>query len=77
MEEEEAEINMPLLLTNKIDTFRTKNFFISKKANSSARGKAARLDPLTMEKDRNYFRRVKENPNVPAYLSKLKDYARR
>jgi hypothetical protein len=77
VEEEEDEINRPLLLTNKIDTFRAKNFFISKKDISSARGKAARLDPLTMEKDRIYFRRVKENPNVPAYLSKVKDYARR
>lgn len=75
-EEEEDEINKPLLLTKKIDTFRTKNFFMSKKDISAASAKAARLDPLTMDKDRDFFRRLKENPNLPAYMSKLKDYGR-
>ena len=75
-EEEEDEINRPLLLTKKIDTFRTRNFFMPKKDINAASVKAARLDPLTMEKDRDYFRRLKENPNVPAYMSKLKKYAR-
>jgi 5-methylthioadenosine/S-adenosylhomocysteine deaminase len=77
LEEEEDEINRPLLLTNKIDTFRTKNFFISKKDLRAASAKEARLDPLTMDKDRDFFRQLKENPNAPAYMSKLKGYARR
>jgi hypothetical protein len=77
LEEEEDEINRPLLLTNKIDTFRTKNFFMSKKDLRAASAKVNRLDPLTMDKDRDFFRQLKENPNAPAYMSKLKGYARR
>ena len=76
-EEEEGGISRPLLLTKKIDAFRTKNFFMSKKDVSAAAAKAARLDPLTMDKDRDFFRRLKENRNLPAYMSKkLKGYAR-
>jgi hypothetical protein len=76
-EEEEDGISRPLLLTKKIDAFRTKNFFMSKKDVSAAAAKAARLDPLTMDKDRDFFRRLKENRNLPAYMSKkLKGYAR-
>lgn len=76
-EEEEGGISRPLLLTKKIDAFRTKNFFMSKKGVSAAAAKAARLDPLTMDKDRDFFRRLKENRNLPAYMSKkLKGYAR-
>jgi hypothetical protein len=75
-EEEEDGISRPLLLTKKIDAFRTKNFFMSKKDVSAAAANAARLDPLTMDKDRDFFRRLKENRNLPAYMSKLKGYAR-
>jgi len=50
---------------------------MSKKDVSAAADKAARLDPLTMDKDRDFFRRLKENRNLPAYMSKkLKGYAR-
>jgi 5-methylthioadenosine/S-adenosylhomocysteine deaminase len=77
LEEIEDEINRPLLLTNRLDTFRTKNFFMSKRDINAVSAKAATLDPLTMDKDKDYFRRLKANPNVPPYLSKLKDYARR
>jgi 5-methylthioadenosine/S-adenosylhomocysteine deaminase len=76
-EEEEDGISRPLLLTKKIDAFRTKNFFMSKKDVSAAAAKAARLDPLTMDKDRDFFRRLKENRNLPPSMSKkLKGYAR-
>jgi 5-methylthioadenosine/S-adenosylhomocysteine deaminase len=75
-EEEEDGISRPLLLTKKIDAFRTKNFFMSKKDVSAASANAARLDSLTMDKDRDFFRRLKENRNLPAYMSKLKSYAR-
>jgi 5-methylthioadenosine/S-adenosylhomocysteine deaminase len=75
--EEEEEINRPLLLTRKIETFRALNFFMSKKHALSADAKpASRLDALTMEKDRDFFKQLKENPNAPSYLSKLKDYVK-
>ena len=75
-EEEEQLLNRPLFLAKKIDTFRTMNFFMSKKDLSAASAKPARLDQLSMDKDRDFFRQLKENPNVPAYMSKLKDYAK-
>lgn len=76
LEEEDEEINRPLFLAKEIDTFHIKNFFISKRDLSVARVKPARLDPLTMEKGRDFFRQVKENRNVPPYMSKLKQYAK-
>jgi 5-methylthioadenosine/S-adenosylhomocysteine deaminase len=76
-EEEEELLNRPLFLAKKIDTFRTMNFFMSKKDLRAATAKPAKLDQLTMDKDRDFFRQLKENPNVPAYMSKLKDYAKR
>jgi 5-methylthioadenosine/S-adenosylhomocysteine deaminase len=77
LEEEEEGTNRPLLLAKKIETFRTKNFFMSKKGLRSANANPARLDPLTMDKDRDFFSQLKENPNVPVYMSKLKNYAKR
>ena len=75
--EEEEDINRPLLLTRNIETFRASNFFMSKKHALSAGAKpASRLDALTMEKDRDFFKQLKENPNAPSYLSKLKDYVK-
>ncbi len=76
-EEEEEVLNRPLFLTDRIDTFRTKNFLMSRKELSATRAKPTRLDSLTMEKDRNFFRQLKENPNVPSFISSLKEYARR
>jgi 5-methylthioadenosine/S-adenosylhomocysteine deaminase len=75
LEEEDDQINRPLLLPNKVETFRAQNFSRSKKQLRfmSAR-RASKLDPLTMEKDRNFFRQLKENPNAPPYIPKLKDY---
>jgi 5-methylthioadenosine/S-adenosylhomocysteine deaminase len=77
LEEEDEEMNRPLFLAKKIDTFHIKNFFMSKRDLSAAHAKPARLDPLTMEKDRYFFRQLKENRNVPPYMSKLKQYAKR
>jgi 5-methylthioadenosine/S-adenosylhomocysteine deaminase len=77
LEEEDEEMNRPLLLAKKIDTFHIKNFFMSKRDLSAAPAKPARLDPLTMEKDRDFFRQLKENRNIPPYMSKLKQYAKR
>jgi hypothetical protein len=77
LEEEHEQMNRPLLLTKKIDTFHIKNFFMSKRDLSAAHAKLARLDRLTMEKDRDFFRQLKENRNIPPYMSKLKQYAKR
>jgi len=75
--EEEEILNRPLFLTDRIETFSTKNFLISRKELSATRAKPTRLDSLTMEKDRDFFRQLKENPNVPSYISSLKEYAMR
>jgi 5-methylthioadenosine/S-adenosylhomocysteine deaminase len=78
MEEEEEEIlNRPLFLADRIDVFRTKNFLMSGRELRANRSKPTRLDSLTMEKDRDFFRQLKENPNVPSYISTLNEYARR
>jgi 5-methylthioadenosine/S-adenosylhomocysteine deaminase len=75
LEEEDDEINRPLLLANTVETFRAQNFSRFKKHLRPVSAKpTSRLDPLTMDKDRDFFRQIKENPNAPAYLSKLKDY---
>ena len=44
---------------------------------AGAGAKPTRLNPLTMEKDRDFFKQLKENPNVPSCISRLKQYARR
>ncbi|MFL6486472.1 MAG: hypothetical protein ACJ71D_07160, partial [Nitrososphaera sp.] len=73
LEEEDDEINRPLFLANTLGAFRAKNFSRSKKHLRSMSSKpTSRLDPLTMDKDRDFFKQLKENPNAPAYLSKLK-----
>jgi 5-methylthioadenosine/S-adenosylhomocysteine deaminase len=75
-EEEEEELNRPLFLARKIETFHIRNFFMSKRDLRAARAKPAKLDLLTMEKDRDFFKQLKENRNVPLYISQLKQYAK-
>ena len=53
--QEEEEINRPLLLAKKMETFRTRDFFMSKKDLRFASAKPITLDPLTMDKDRDFY----------------------
>jgi hypothetical protein len=76
LEEEDEEINRPLILAKELDTFHVKICFVSGRDLSVTPVKPARLDRLTMEKDRDFFRQINENRNVPLYMSKL-EYAKR
>ena len=76
LEEQDEEINRPLILAKELDIFHNKNFFRSRRDLSVTPVKPARLDPLTMEKDRDFFRQLNENRNVPPYMSKLKQYTK-
>ena len=44
----------------------------SERDRAGAGAKPTRLNPLTMEKDRDFFKQLKENPNVPSCISRLK-----
>jgi hypothetical protein len=77
LEEEDEDINRLLILAKELDTFHVKICFVSRRDLSVSPVKPARLDRLTMEKDRDFIRQLNENRNVPLYMSKLKEYAKR
>ncbi|NOJ26830.1 MAG: hypothetical protein DA330_02315 [Nitrososphaera sp.] len=58
-----------LVKTRTFESFVEKNQIIGTKA-------ATALDPLTMSEDKDFFKTLEENPNIPAYLAKLRQYAR-
>lgn len=68
--EEDEELVRPLFMARTFDTFIARNQI------AGTKGGPAELDSLTTKEDKDFFATLEENPNVPPYLARLKEYVR-
>lgn len=68
--EEDEELVRPLFMARTFDAFVARNQI------AGTKGGPTELDSLTTKEDKDFFATLEENPNVPPYMARLKEYVR-